>query len=69
MPGENYLDTTDLREYEPVDNSYQSVLGNNRDLSERFKRNYEQWVEVEVIKRHTDWDQLLIDSRGFIDVE
>lgn len=63
------MDTTDLREYEPVDNSYQSVLGNNRDLSERFKRNYEQWVEVEVIKRHTDWDQLLIDSRGFIDVE
>ncbi|VDM44675.1 unnamed protein product [Toxocara canis] len=67
-PGENYLDTVDLREFEPVNNSVQSLLGAPKELSERFKRNYEKWVEHEVIKRQTNWDQLLINTRGIMDI-
>ncbi|VDK23077.1 unnamed protein product [Anisakis simplex] len=101
------MDTVDLREYEPVDNSIQSLLGGERELSERFKRNYEKWVEFEVIlvfivifyyllllfiiviiyfylllllfiivinyyfevmKRQTNWDQLLVNTRGITDM-
>lgn len=66
-PGDAYLDSVDLREFEPVDNSAQSLLGVHRELSDRFKRNYEKWVEREVIRRKVDWDQLLLCTRGIID--
>lgn len=67
-PGDTYLDTVDLREFEPVDNSVQSLLGAPKELSERFKRNYERWVDHEVMKRQTNWDQLLINTRGIMDM-
>lgn len=66
--GDSYLDAVDMHEFEPVDNSFQSLLGKQRDLSERFKRNCEKWVDEEVIKNRTNWDLLLTCTRGVMDV-
>lgn len=60
----DYLDKTDLSEFEPVDNSIQSVLSYQPEFSERFKKNYSKWVEEEVFKKQIDWDQLLVNTRG-----
>ncbi|VDD87427.1 unnamed protein product [Enterobius vermicularis] len=67
-PGEKYLDTIDLREFEPVDNSFQSVLGAHREMSERFKRNYKRWLDEEVFRRQVNWDHLLYNNRGIVDL-
>uniref|UniRef100_A0A0N5ASD9 DUF3402 domain-containing protein n=1 Tax=Syphacia muris TaxID=451379 RepID=A0A0N5ASD9_9BILA len=67
-PGEKYLDTVNLHDFEPVDNSFQSVLGVHREMSERFKKNYKKWLDDEVYRRQINWDQLLCNSRGIIDL-
>ena len=58
----------DPREWEPMDNSVQSALACEPQLSERFMQNYEQWLEEEVFSRQTDWDSLLQSSRGLLDL-
>ncbi|MFH4974115.1 hypothetical protein AB6A40_000824 [Gnathostoma spinigerum] len=68
-PGGDYLDNFDAREYEPVDDNILSVLGIRREMSERFKRNYEKWLVDEVIKRQTNWDNLLLNTRGIMDLD
>lgn len=67
-PGDSYLDNVDMHEFEPVNNSFQSLLGVKVELSDRFKHNYAKWVEDEVIKNHTNWDQLMALTRGIIDI-
>lgn len=60
----DYLDKTDLSEFEPVDNSIQSVLSYQPEFSERFKKNYSKWLEEEVFKKSIDWERILINSQG-----
>ncbi|WKX95488.1 hypothetical protein Q1695_012165 [Nippostrongylus brasiliensis] len=64
MPGDDYLNRVNFRDYEPVDNCLHSVLGKQPVLGKRFKNNYQKWMEDEVIKRNIDWDRLLMNTRG-----
>lgn len=66
-PGDSYLDNVDMNEFEPMDNSFQSLLGTKVELSDRFKRNYARWIDDEVIKNHTNWDLLVALTHGIID--
>lgn len=52
------LDGHDL-DFMPVDNCLQSVLGQKMELSDEFKQNYEQWLDLEVFSTPIDWDQVL----------
>lgn len=47
-------------EFEPVDNSVNSVLGNAPELSESFRGHYGLWLEQEVFGPPIDWDKLLL---------
>ncbi|KAM3718198.1 Striatin-interacting protein [Dirofilaria immitis] len=67
-PGDSYLDNVNMHEFEPMDNSFQSLLGTKVELSDRFKRNYSKWVDDEVIKNHTNWNLLLTLTHGIIDL-
>jgi len=49
-------------EFEPVDNCVNSVLGQEVELTEEFKANYEKWLQREVYNTQIDWDQLLACS-------
>ncbi|CAD6193977.1 unnamed protein product [Caenorhabditis auriculariae] len=68
MPGDDYLNRVDMREFEPVDNCAHSVLGAKMKLGDRFERNYEQWMEREVLRAHVDWDKLLLVAKGIEDI-
>lgn len=46
-------------DFEPVDNCILSVLGENVELEEDFKDNYEKWLDLEVFSTQIDWDQVL----------
>ena len=50
-------DALDL-EFETVDNSLFSVLGQEIELSEDFKENYEKWLNTEVFETRVDWNQI-----------
>ncbi|CAJ0930010.1 unnamed protein product, partial [Mesorhabditis belari] len=63
VPGDNYLNHVDLREYEPVDNCSFSVLGKDMDLPDNFKDNYELWLTREVFRNQIDWDQFLSEGK------
>jgi len=47
-------------DYVPVDNSLNSVLGQELELTDEFKANYEKWLDKEVFQTKIDWDQLLL---------
>lgn len=47
-------------DFQPVDNCILSVLGENVELTEDFKENYEQWLDMEVFSTKIDWDQILL---------
>ena len=49
-------------EFLPVDNCINSVLGQEVELSEEFKANYERWLQREVYATQIDWDQLLEEN-------
>jgi len=49
-------------DFEPVDNCVNSVLGQDVELTEEFKANYEKWLQREVYNTQIDWDQLLVSS-------
>jgi len=49
-------------EFEPVDNCVNSVLGQDVELTDEFKANYEKWLQREVYNTQIDWDQLLVSS-------
>lgn len=44
---------------EPVDNCLNSVLGQEVELTDEFKRNYEKWLDQEVFGMSIQWDLLL----------
>ncbi|KAI0208952.1 Striatin-interacting protein 1 [Lamellibrachia satsuma] len=46
-------------EFQPVDNCPQSVLGQEIELSDEFKENYERWLDMEVFSTQIDWDQVI----------
>jgi len=62
--GKSHIDDMDMKDFEPVDNSLQSVLSWQPKFSDRFKRNYAKWVEEEVIKSTVDWELLLVNTKG-----
>ncbi|CAH1111090.1 unnamed protein product [Psylliodes chrysocephalus] len=43
---------------EPVDNNLTSVLGQNLDFSEGFRKNYYLWLEDEVFQNEIEWESL-----------
>ncbi|XP_023326584.1 striatin-interacting protein 1-like [Eurytemora carolleeae] len=47
-------------DFTPVDNCVNSVLGQEVDLTDEFKANYERWLHKEVYNSEIDWDELLI---------
>jgi len=49
-------------EYSPVDSCVNSVLGQELELSEEFKMNYERWLHKEVYNSQVDWDELLLQQ-------
>jgi len=51
-------------DFVPLDNNVLSVLGVHYEFTDRFKINYEQWVEREVYRSTVDWDLLLNANRG-----
>ncbi|XP_059091844.1 striatin-interacting protein 1-like [Tigriopus californicus] len=46
-------------DYEPVDNCLSSVLGQDVELTDEFKQNYEKWLEREVLNMEIQWEMLL----------
>ncbi len=50
-----------LKEYdfEPVDNCINSVLGQDVELTDEFKVNYERWLHKEVYNAEIKWELLL----------
>ncbi|KAF1766465.1 hypothetical protein GCK72_006422 [Caenorhabditis remanei] len=68
MPGDDYLNRVDMRDFEPVDTCAHSVLGANINLGRQFKKGYEKWLEQEVFQASIDWDKLLIETRGVDDL-
>ncbi|CAB3405262.1 unnamed protein product [Caenorhabditis bovis] len=62
MPGDDYLNRVDMRDFEPIDNCVSSVLGRTPALSRRFKDNYEKWMEAEVLRANIDWNNVLRET-------
>nr|CAD2151110.1 unnamed protein product [Meloidogyne enterolobii] len=58
----------DPKVWEPMDNSLQTALAWEPVFSDRFLQNYKQWLEQEVYGHQTDWDGLLLKSRGLLDI-
>ena len=46
-------------DFEPVDNCITSVLGQEVELTDEFKANYEKWLDREVFGTNIQWEQLL----------
>ena len=44
---------------EKVDNCLSSVLGQEVELTEEFKQNYERWLDLEVHNLSIKWELLL----------
>lgn len=68
MPGDDYLNRVDMRDFEPVDTCANSVLGANVNLGSQFKKGYEKWLEQEVFQAKIDWEKLLMETRGVEDL-
>lgn len=48
-----------VNDFQPVDNSFLSVLGRDVELSPEFKLHYQQWLQGDVFRTNVDWDLLL----------
>ncbi|XP_077496807.1 striatin interacting protein isoform X1 [Amblyomma americanum] len=48
-----------IADFQPVDNSFLSVLGREVELSPEFKLHYQQWLQGDVFRTNVDWDLLL----------
>ena len=46
-------------DFDPVDNCILSVLGQQIELNDDFKENYERWLDMEVFSTEIDWDQVV----------
>ncbi|CAN8025131.1 unnamed protein product, partial [Ixodes persulcatus] len=51
-------------DFQPVDNNFLSVLGQDLELSPEFKLHYESWLRGDVFRTTVDWDRLL--SPGYL---
>merc|ERR1712241_427944 len=60
-PGSNNRDIIEPDDFEPVDNCITSVLGQEVELTDEFKANYEKWLDREVLNTSIQWEQLLDD--------
>merc|ERR1719361_335960 len=56
---DRFQEKQELGEFEPVDNCINSVLGQELELTDEFKANYEKWLTREVYNSQIDWDTLL----------
>ncbi|KHJ44146.1 hypothetical protein D918_05841 [Trichuris suis] len=57
-----YGTTMTVGDFKPLDNNVISVLGTPFIHSDRFRKNYEKWLEYEVFHIQTDYDQLLCST-------
>lgn len=48
-----------VNDFQPVDNSFLSVLGRDVELSPEFKLHYQQWLQGDVFRTNVNWDLLL----------
>jgi hypothetical protein len=46
-------------DFKPADNCTLSELGEDMELREEFKQNYERWLDMEVFSNQIDWDQVI----------
>jgi hypothetical protein len=51
-------------DFEPVDNCINSVLGQDVELTDEFKANYEVWLHKEVYNMEIEWDLVLDCAAG-----
>lgn len=51
-------------DFKPIDSNVVSVLGVRYELTEKFKMNYEKWLEHEVFKAKIDWDLILSSTKA-----
>ncbi|KAF6204102.1 hypothetical protein GE061_002442 [Apolygus lucorum] len=51
-------------DFEPVDTSITSVLGQSMELTEEFKQHYDLWLQQEVFQNSINWEELL--DHGYI---
>ena len=49
-------------DFEPVDNCIASVLGQEVELTDEFKANYQTWLQREVFNTEIQWELLLQDG-------
>ncbi|KAL1140935.1 hypothetical protein AAG570_000863 [Ranatra chinensis] len=57
-----YGSTASHPDFEPVDNCITSVLGQNIELTDEFKRHYHLWLHQEVFRTSIQWEELLENS-------
>ena len=48
-------------DFDPVDNCLASVLGQDVELTDEFKANYQTWLQREVYNTEIQWELLLED--------
>ena len=48
-------------DFDPVDNCLASVLGQEVELTDEFKANYQTWLQREVYNTEIQWELLLED--------
>ena len=46
-------------DFQPVDNDIHSCLNQKVRLSEKFRKDYEKWLEREIFNNTVDWTELL----------
>lgn len=56
-------------ELPPIDSNYLSILGGHVELSSNWKDTYQEWLEVEVFRHPTDWDNLLKSPTAHLDAK
>ena len=49
-------------DFDPVDNCLASVLGQDVELTDEFKANYQTWLQREVYNTEIQWELLLEDE-------
>ena len=53
----------------PLDCNHLSVLGQEVELSDTWKKKYEEWVEVEVFLMPKNWDRILQSPSAFLEAK
>lgn len=51
--------SSDDDDFKPIDCNVVSVLGARYELTDKFKCNYEKWLEREVFNAKIDWEAVL----------